>query len=367
MNRFDNKLMALALTLMIPAAAIGDDDSLTVEIGGRLQLDYTFFDNDKFEFENGGEMRRGRLFVKGKLARHWNYKVQYDFAPDDPELKDGYLRYTGLNNAQVWLGNFKQPASLEQLTSSKYITFTERGLVTGTTEGRRMGVGYQGWGEQYTWMATIYGDEANGNVEGNGVGGRFVFRPNLGGDSLLHLAINGSWNEDADDTIRLRVRPESHQDSHRILDTGPIENVNNFVRIGLEAAYVQGRFSTQAEFTSLDVNRRDAQDLTFSGYYAYASFFLTDDTRPYKAKDGAFSRVKPKSDQGAWEVALRFSSLDLTDEEILGGKGEAVTLALNFYATPHLRFMANYIAADTDEVAGDDDPNAFQFRLHYDF
>jgi phosphate-selective porin OprO/OprP len=359
--------MALALVLSVPTALIAEDEYPSVDFGGRLQLDYTFFDNDKFEFDDGGEMRRGRLFVKGKLAKDWDYKVQYDFAPDDPELKAGYIRYSGLDKARVWVGNFKQPSSLEQLTSSKYITFTERGLVTGTTEGRRMGVGYQRWGKGHTWMATIYGDEANGKVKGNGVAGRFVYQPETKGGQQLHLGLSGSWNEDDDDTIRLRVRPESHQDSHRILNTGNIENVDDFVRIGLESAYVSGRFSAQAEFTQLDVNRSIGEDLSFSGYYAYASFFLTDDSRPYASKDGAFGRVKPKADKGAWEVALRYSSLDLTDEDVFGGKGEAVTLGLNYYATPHLRFMADYIATDTDEVAGDDDPSAIQLRLQYDF
>ena len=358
---------ALVLALMVPAAAFGEDNYPSISLGGRVQLDYTFYDNDKFPFDDGGEMRRGRLFVKGKLAEDWDYKVQYDFAPDDPELKDGYVRYSGLDNARVWIGNFKQPSSLEQLTSSKYITFTERGLVTGTAEGRRMGVGYQRWGKGYTWMATVYGDEANGTTKGNGATGRFVYQPKISGANQLHLGLSGSWNEDDDDTIRLRVRPESHQDSHRILDTGNIENVNDFVRIGLETAYVLGQFSAQAELTGLDVKRRGAEDLAFSGYYAYASYFLTDDSRPYNAKDGAFGRVKPKSDRGAWEVALRYSSLDLTDKDILGGKGETVTLGLNYYATPHLRFMADYIAADTDDVAGDDDPSAIQLRLHYDF
>ena len=355
--------MALAIALMVPVTTLAAEEFPTVDIGGRLQLDYTLFDNDKFEFEDGGEIRRGRVFLQGQLAEDWDYKVQYDFAQDGPQLKDGYVRYSGFDNARIWLGSFKQPASLEQLTSSNDTTFAERAVASGVTEGRRLGIGYQGWGDRYTWMATAYGDEANRLAEGTGVAGRFVFRPRLSAGTLLHLGVSGSANESADDAIRLQVRPETHQDSHRILDTGVIEDVADFFRVGAEVAYVRGRFSAQGEFTDLGVNRRGAEDLSFSGYYVFVSLFLTDDSRHYEDKAGAFGRVKPTSEKGAWEVALRFGKLDLTDQDILGGEGDAITLVVNYYATANLRFTANYVAVDTDEVAGDDDPSALQVRL----
>jgi phosphate-selective porin OprO/OprP len=358
---------ALIAAVFVCTPAQADDDYPTVDFGGRLQLDYTWFDDDKSDLDTGGEVRRARLFAKGKLAKDWDYKLQLDFSGDDPELKDGFLRYSGVDNSRIWLGNFKQPSSLEQLTSSKYITFTERAFTSGLSEGRRMGLGYQGWSQHSTWFLSLYGDEANQNVEGNGIGGRYVYRPFQQEKSVLHLAINASWNEDEDDTIRLRARPESHQDSSRIIDTGSIANVEDFTTLGLETALVSGRFSAQGEFKSLSLNRRGAEDLSFSGVYVYASCFLTNDSRPYSGKDGAFGRVKPSGDKGAWELALRYSHLDLSDEEILGGEADVVTFAVNYYATSHLRFMADFIAADSDEVAGDDDPNALQFRMQYDF
>jgi len=361
------RVIVLAIIMLFPATTVAQTKYPTVTFGGRLQLDYTFFNNDKFQFDNGGEMRRGRLFVKGKLSNDWEYKVEYDFAPDDPELKDGYLRYGGFDNTRIWGGNFKQPSSLEQLTSANFMTFLERAVAVGVTEGRRMGVGYQRWGDKFTWMSSAYGDEVNGLVKGHGVAGRFVYLPQSNSDTLVHLGASVAWNQDADDTIRLRVRPESHQDEQRVLDTGNIENVDDFVRIGLETAYVQKRFSAQAEITRLNVNRRGAEDLSFSGYYAFISFFLTDDRRVYQGKDGIFNRVIPRSDKGALEIALRFSNLDLTDKEIMGGEGKFVTLGLNYYVKSHLRLTVNYVFANTDKVAGDDDPSAVQLRMQFDF
>jgi len=361
------RLIALGMLLHHPAKLLAQADYPNVTFGGRVQLDYTFFNNDKYQFESGGELRRGRLFVKGKLSESWDYKIQYDFAPDDPELKDGYLRFSGFDRSRIWAGNFKQPSSLEQLTSANFMTFLERAVAVGVTEGRRMGVAYQGWGKKHTWMSSAYGDEANGLVKGNGFGGRFIYIPRSDETSVVHLGSSVSWNKDADDTIRLRVRPETHQDKQRILNTGNIEDVDNFVRIGVEGAYVYKRFSAQAELTHLNVERRDAQNLTFTGYYAFISYFLTNDRRSYKAKDGKFGRISPRSDKGALELAVRFSHLDLSDKDIMGGEGDFLTLGVNYYVTSHLRLTANYVFVNTNSVAGDDDPSALQFRAQFDF
>ncbi len=150
-------------------------------------------------------------------------------------------------------------------------------------------------------------------------------------------------------------------------DTGTLAGVDDLTRWGLEAAYAQNRFSAQAEYFGVDLDRSAGADLSFDGYYLYASYFLTQDARPYKAKDGVFDRVKPSRAAGAWEVALRFSNIDLNDADVRGGEEDNVTLGVNYYATSHLRFSANYIAVDTDEAAGDDDPNILVFRAQFDF
>ena len=63
----------------------------------------------------------------------------------------------------------------------------------------------------------------------------------------------------------------------------------------------------------------------------------------------------------------RFSHLDLTDRDIAGGSGDAWTVGLNWYPNDYLRFMANYAMVDTDEVAGNDDPNVVSIRAQFSF
>ena len=71
---------------------------------------------------------------------------------------------------------------------------------------------------------------------------------------------------------------------------------------------------------------------------------------------------------GAWEVAVRYSTLDLTDTGagITGGEEQNVTLGLNWYPTKTIRFMADYINVlnvDRPGSAHDgDEPDAFLLR-----
>ena len=114
------------------------------------------------------------------------------------------------------------------------------------------------------------------------------------------------------------------------------------------------------------------EPLDFEGAYIYASWFITGESRNYKAKSGKFTRTKPLNAVydggiGAWEVAARFSTLDLNDQEIKGGEEDNVTLGVNWYLNPQVRFMANYIIVDSEKEDVDDDPNIFQLRAQIDF
>lgn len=361
-----NKLLPLGITFLVLGQAYGQD-APNIEFGGRIQGDATYFNNDVFKYQDGSEVRRARLFVRGDLTADWDYKFQYDFAPDEPESKDIYLRYSGFENTRITLGNFKVFGGLEELTSSNNMTFTERGLPNALVKGRRVGIGYQNWSERYSVALAAYGHEANNLARGRGFSGRFAYRPNLGEGQLLHFGLIVAQDDDDDNTTRLRSRPETHQDSHRLIDTGTLINVDQRNTLGFEVAYVNGRFSAQAEATSQDVERNLAPDFSADGSYIYASYFLTEDSRPYSTSDAAFGTVRPSSDKGAWEIAARFSTLDLNDGAAKGGKADSMTLGVNYYMTSDLRFTANYVMAEGETVIGTDEPSALQLRIRYTF
>jgi phosphate-selective porin OprO/OprP len=105
------------------------------------------------------------------------------------------------------------------------------------------------------------------------------------------------------------------------------------------------------------VNGHQGQaNVDFWGVYAQVSFFLTGEHRPYEPDYGRFGRVRPKANIdpaeggfGAFEVAARYSYLDLDDRNVQGGRLSDVTLGLNWYLFPNARIMLNYIHADLSD------------------
>ena len=121
-------------------------------------------------------------------------------------------------------------------------------------------------------------------------------------------------------------------------------------------AVTHGPFSLQGEWF-LNFTQSDAEDdPDFRGHYVYAGYVLTGENRGYKKSRGVFAGITPKNSfrpfKGGWgalELALRYSYLDLNDENIRGGKESNITAGLNWYLSEKTRFMVNYIRARVED------------------
>ncbi len=365
-------LSAVAWGLVAPAHA-----EMTVEVGGRIDAIYTYYDEDNLDMGSGSEFRRARLFAQGNIDNDWKYKAQYDWAGNSTSLKDLYVRYTGWEFADITVGHFKQEQSLEALTSAKYITFIEKAMVTGLYPDRRIAIGMAGDSGAWHYAASLFGDQEGSDdseTEGLGVAGRVTWGPKIG-DSQAHVGGSYNWQQPGgNDTWRVRARPETHQTSTRLVDTGTLEQVDDVITYGLEGAWVMGPWSLQGEWLQQSINRKESglDEPDVSGWYLYGSRFITGESRAYKK--GQFSRAKASN---AWEVAVRYSTLDLEDGGIEGGEEKNWTLGVNYYLNPHLRFQINYVAASADDASAlftdasgeriKDEPNAIAVRVHMDF
>ena len=346
------------------------------KIGGRVMADVAFFDEDADTgplngIEDANEFRRARLYLAGTIYGNIDFKAQYDLAGGDADFKDVYLRYKDLP-VNLTVGHFKEPFGLEELTSSKYITFMERSTATEAFSPSRntgIGVGQTLMDNMVTWSLGAFRDT---NDYGDGEGsnyhytGRVTAKPWIDEETGGFVHIGGSLSFRDVDMQQYRARPESHL-APRVVDTGDF-NVDNAVLCGLESAVVLGPLSFQGEFLSAMTETDDGDDPDFCGWYLAASWFATGESRAYKSSVGAFSRVSPNVNfgpdgMGALELAARYSMLDLSDKNIDGGEVDDVTLAVNWYLNPNARIMFNYVNSDAD--VGDVD--VYQTRFQIDF
>ncbi|MDN5863673.1 MAG: OprO/OprP family phosphate-selective porin [Gammaproteobacteria bacterium] len=338
------------------------------ELHGRIMIDAALFDQDITPMEDGIEVRRARLGVEGRLYENWGYLLQVDFAGGDAEAKNLFISYNGLDNATIFIGQFKQFFGLAERTSTKYITFMEVASPMVFAPSYRLGVGYLWTGRNMTFGGSVYGNEIGAGTTNDGpvnLSGRFTFAPIDGAERLLHLGVSVA-RESVNDThsVTFAARPESHLAPKLIGTT--IEHVDHLLELGLEAAWVTGPFSLQGEYIATRVQRSSGfADATLGGYYLQASYFLTGESRPYQ--HGNFGRVTPLGNAGAWQLALRFSHLDLNDGPIHGGDLGDITFGVNYYVNPHVRFMMNLIKVRADTGAYVDKPYILQFRAQLDF
>lgn len=371
-----------------------EDGNFKLQIGGSVFNDWGWFDQDD-DIEtfigdqvDGTEFRKARIFMKGDIYKNIEYMVEYDFASAGrPGFKNVYLELKKIPYVRHFrAGHFKEPFSLEELTSNNFITFMERGLNNVFAPSRNTGfmLYNHALDKRMTWAAGVFrnaddfGDsEGDETTEGGySFSGRITGLPlnRDDGRKLVHAGFSYSFQNAFEDELQFKQKPEMHM-ADSFVDTGklPGEHLNLF---NPELALVCGPFSIQSEYTfaSLDLDDAPGSDPDYTGWYVFGSYFLTGEHRRYNEKAGSFERIRPFSNLdwegglGAIELAARYSELDLNDEEIKGGRLNDVTLGCNWYLNPNTRVMFNYVHADAD-TADFEDGNAdlFATRFQIDF
>ena len=331
---------------------------------GRLHLAYAKHDSDRVQFDDRFLVRRAQLGFDVKFSHDWSAKFAYEFASGG-SLKDGYLRYDGWKPAELSLGQFKVPFGLEELTSENDNSFVERSLLNSAFSlSRRKGIGLDNHGKKHSVAAMVFGASVGGN-EGSGAAARVTYTPIKQGETLLHLGVSAT-TERPSGSVSFDARPESLPTDPRLLRTGKISDVRRIDQLGLEAAWVKGPVSMQAERMSSRLSRNLGKpDVDLQGWYVAGSWLLTGESRDYR--DGVFKGVTPSNERGAWELTARLSKLDLDDGAIGGGIEKNLTLGVNWYFRDHLRIMANYIQVSSDRLGISDNPNILDLRAQLSF
>lgn len=395
-----------------------------VKVNGVFQLDGGLFDQDTASraaygnIQNGADFRRARLAASGNVSEQISYFFQMDFGfPGRPTFTDVWLQ---ANEVPVFgnirIGQWKQPFSLEVVSSFRYTTFMERSVIFQPfTPFRHIGIGFFDWSEDLntTWAASLIRtgqDQYGGSISddgGNGVVGRMthLLHWDDASDGRSYLHVGGAYylNAPPNDSARFRSIPEffvgeqvgvtpagtsgqpipgNINGTPFFADTGPLaaELVNT---LGAELLWVQGPLSVQSEAVVAVVDRSGAlSTLALPGGYCQVGYFLTGEHRPYDRKAGAIDRVKPFEDffwvrtcdgqnaygMGAWEIAGRISYLDLNDDAVRGGQMTDLTLGVNWFWNPYTKLVANYIHSFTDNATfGDTNTDIYALRAQIDF
>ena len=366
------RLCTALLTMALAPVAFALDN-FKVDPRGRLHFDAGFQLSDKAAFGDNMKARRARLGAAGRFDENWRFQIEYDFADNKATAQDIFLsRKLGVGVIEI--GQKVVPMGLNRLTSSNDILFIERSALSNAlTPDRRLGVRYDISNPRATSQSMVFSRRVGDNFgEGNdaplGFAQRLVYHPALSETQRLHFGASAAFEHRRDaTTVRLRERPEARIDPDVFLvDTGAIDDAHYSVRSGLEAGYQQGPFMLEAEYLQQILHRRDAAHSRFSGYMVHSAYLLTGEQRTARA--GHLGGVLPQRAAGAWELAARFSELDLNDGDIDGGRQRVTTLGVNYYPQARIRFMANILFVDAIRADGvRDRPTIFALRAQFHF
>ncbi|MDE1968825.1 MAG: porin [Alphaproteobacteria bacterium] len=376
------------------------DGANTLSLTGRLHFDmgdYLKYSKQSpsttpNDLQSGVKARRARLGVQGKIANDFGYALIMDFGGSSVDngstIEAANVTYNGLP-IHFLVGYQDTPYTLAEATSSNDIMFLERpSSQTIATEfgsgDNRSAIGAW-WNNDRAWVGVFgtgnaSGNSTNGGASGKGVAsqlamtGRATYQLVQTPDATFHVGV------DADALIKppvvaansfrglaLSDSPELRIDNQTILNTGTIGSAGNPVTgghvLGPELAGNIGPLYGQAEYFHYTVAREGLSDLNFNGGYVEASYALTGEQRHYKPGAGAYASIAPahyfapaSGYWGAWEVAARYSVIDLNDKlgsatGVAGGKQQTYTVGVNWYPSSNLRFMLDYIHAKVDKLA----------------
>ncbi len=401
------------------------DGNFSVSLNGRIQpaSQYNFINdpdpafgaNTANELNSGMNIRRARLGVEGTFFKIWDYKFEYDFSRGNGTvgsgITDAFVRLNHTDALSYKLGSFKEPFSLEEAASNRYLTFIERHMSVNAfvdnpnTYKTGIGANYavQRWqtGIAFqtepigSWSSASTSVNANGNQNrNNGSGdtgwqgiGRVSGRPWMEDDTkFMHVGISAGHTEvntqyRADGTMvgegqigggggmSFFAFPGTNVDRTNILNTGNLSTgalndpnrrqVTSYDRYGAESWFVYGPFSAQAEYLRTNINGVGYDGEHLTGYYGFISYFLTGESKSYHVRNGAANRLKPRkpfhwdgSGLGAWEIAAGYDYIDMNSGAIKGGEMDMFRFGLNWYPHSNVKFQSNIIHVFNINTAG---------------
>ena len=231
-----------------------------------------------------------------------------------------------------------------------------------------------------------------------GVNGTYVIKtPDLTPNGTATLT--STPGAAAKHTVTLSDPPELTVDSNgTLLATTGALSAKHVSQWGVETAGNWGSLYAQAGYYGFNVDRADVaykvyssstvsgtqivhpSNNSFDGWYVQASWILTGESKGYSTATGSFTPPKPNDPftldgpgWGAWELAARYSDLDLNDNTenadnvitawtgastktypyyntVRGGDQKIATLGINWYPNSVVRFALDYQWIDINRL-----------------
>ncbi len=378
-------------------------DGWKFKVRGRLMYDMGYTSNPNplvasRDFRFNSRIRRFRIGVEGELGGGFAYSAETDFANAAVGFGDVVLKWTPNNGpTTITIGNHETLNSVEQLTSSRFISFNERNQTNEAFySGRRLGVSVAYTvPDKFLFSAGLFNDAIQATLGNDDwlFAARAVGLYKLG-DTQVHLGAVYQHRQFQTNTQQnvYQTRPLTQQVGTRFVSTSgaaafinpsTLGNANAALigagnagiaasgddTIGLELIAINGplHFAAEAQYLKVSAlplskvfglnegstGARLATSPTFMGGYAEIGYYLTGETRGYKGFKWDRTKVLnpvSKGGMGAFQINGRVDFLDLRDTVgtgattviVNGGRQLAYQVGAIWLPIDYVRFYINY-------------------------
>ena len=388
------------------------DGQNAINLTGRAHFDARDFSHDMFDgsddrdtasVANGFEIRRARIGFNGFVFKDLGFEVIANTVGSSANLIDtAWLNLGYVKPAQIRIGRFKQPFSLEELTSSNNIDFMERSYVNQLVPAKKLGVMLHGEPTAgLTYGASIFqegfnqesandGSQLAARVTGNiaqfagwnnavlhlglaGTKGHYQVRPAVSSQTTsaasgtTRATIIGfrSENRGLNSIYRAQINGTTLNSAGAFAGAGDEIGADvdkDLGGLGFAAAYGAIKLHMEYVNASFDATHPASAANTVTGevktQYMEAIWNITGEKWADAYRTGVFSGIRPKNNfnagAGAWQLAARLSEYDASDVSVgnttarqqNNNKARTLTLGVNWLLNPNARIMLNYAKTD---------------------
>lgn len=365
---------------------VGQDSTWSMKIGARMQfLALASWENSDGELNNGETnflVRRARLKFDGfALTPKLKYKLQLGFTNRDMAgasiytsntprfIIDAVMMWNFYENFELWFGQAKLPGNRDGIISSANLQFVDRSILSLEFNiDRDLGIQFR---HHFNLTDTFVIREAiaisqgegrnitTGNVGGFQYTGRLEFLP-LGlfpekgdyiGSSIsrpqtpkLAIGVTYDFNNNA-------VKTRSNQGIYMITDSG-------FYKTNISTFYVDTMFKYKGFSFMGEYADRDATDPVAKDEEGVPTGQIVQVGKAINLQAGYLFKKN-------WEIASRFSTVDLSNSTLGPTQVDEYTLGVSKYIVGHkLKVQSDVTYVDT-EIINSRLAYRLQFEIHF--
>lgn len=301
-------------------------------------------------------LRKAKLTLDAKFHKNINarYSVEYSELNNELQVKDAFFNWQPGSSFSLLLGQFKEPAGLEQSQGLRQYYFLERSVATNTfsysrSRGARFMIDGSPWNLDMAMM-TLEAEDASYS-DGEAYIVRSFVAPWRESEGRKYFHLGSTWSSrDATQTLT------QYSEFIAARSVGDVFFSANYTAdkidaLGADIAFSQGQITLHAEVFSQDIKTRLGDTYTQEGYNVLAACTLMGESRKYQR-----GRVNLGNAKNTLEVALRYSHVDASNLAE-GDAADVLTLGLSYGLSNAYRFWLEYEEADllryknTSEVA----------------